>query len=52
MVRRLMESDVVRLIRRGSRLLWEVRIWECTAPSVADARAAFWAPTPEPEALR
>ena len=32
MVRRLMDSGVVRFIRRGSRLLWELRIWECTAP--------------------
>jgi SAM-dependent methyltransferase len=31
-VRRLMESGVVRFIRRGSRLLWELRIWECTLP--------------------
>ncbi len=31
-VRRLMDSGVVRFIRRGSRLLWELRIWECTAP--------------------
>jgi SAM-dependent methyltransferase len=31
-VRKLMESDVVRFIRRGSRLLWELRVWECTAP--------------------
>jgi protein-L-isoaspartate O-methyltransferase len=31
-VRRLMESDVVRFIRRGSRLLWELRVWECTLP--------------------
>jgi SAM-dependent methyltransferase len=31
-VRRLMDSGVVRLIRRGSRLLWELHIWECTAP--------------------
>ena len=31
-VRRLMDSGVVRLIRRGSRLLWELRVWECTAP--------------------
>jgi SAM-dependent methyltransferase len=30
MVRRLMDSGVVRFIRRGSRLLWELRIWECT----------------------
>src|SRR5437867_5959619 len=32
MVRRLMDSGVVQFIRRGSRLLWELRIWECTAP--------------------
>jgi SAM-dependent methyltransferase len=32
MVRRLMETDVVRFIRRGSRLLWELRVWECTTP--------------------
>jgi SAM-dependent methyltransferase len=31
-VRRLMDTGVVRFIRRGSRLLWELRIWECTAP--------------------
>jgi SAM-dependent methyltransferase len=31
-VRRLMDSGVVRFIRRGSRLVWELRIWECTAP--------------------
>jgi precorrin-6B methylase 2 len=31
-VRRLMESGMVRFIRRGSRLLWELRIWECTLP--------------------
>jgi protein-L-isoaspartate O-methyltransferase len=31
-IRRLMDSGVVRLIRRGSRMLWEVRVWECTAP--------------------
>ena len=31
-VRRLMETGVVKFIRRGSRLLWELRIWECTAP--------------------
>jgi hypothetical protein len=29
-----MESGVVRFIRRGSRLLWELRIWECTLPPV------------------
>ena len=33
-VRRLMDSGVVRFIRRGSRLLWELRIWECTLPPV------------------
>ena len=32
MVRRLMDSGVVQFIRRGSRMLWELRIWECTAP--------------------
>jgi hypothetical protein len=32
MVRRLMESGVVNFIRKGSRLLWELRIWECTLP--------------------
>jgi len=32
-VRRLMDTGVVKFIRRGSRLLWELRIWECTAPS-------------------
>jgi len=31
-VRRLMDSGVVRFIRKGSRLLWELHIWECTAP--------------------
>lgn len=31
-VRRLMETGVVRFIRRGSRLLWELRVWECVAP--------------------
>ena len=31
-VRKLMDSGVIRFIRRGSRLLWELRIWECTAP--------------------
>ncbi len=30
--RRLMDSGMVRLIRRGSRLLWELRVWEITAP--------------------
>ena len=32
-VRRLMDTGVVRFIRRGSRLLWELRIWECTTPT-------------------
>lgn len=32
-VRRLMESGVANVIRRGSRLLWRLRIWECQAPS-------------------
>jgi hypothetical protein len=40
-VRRLMDSGVVNFIRRGSRLLWELRIWECTAP-----------PLPAEEAVR
>jgi SAM-dependent methyltransferase len=31
-VRRLMDSGMIRFIRRGSRLLWELRIWECTLP--------------------
>jgi len=31
-VRKLMDSGVVRLIRKGSRSLWEVRVWELTAP--------------------
>jgi 16S rRNA G1207 methylase RsmC len=31
-VRRMMDSGVVRLIRKGSRSLWEVRVWELTAP--------------------
>jgi release factor glutamine methyltransferase len=36
-VRRLMESGVVRFIRRGSRLLWELRVWECTLPPLPPA---------------
>src|SRR5438093_9060281 len=36
-VRRLMESGVVRLIRRGSRLLRELRVWECTPPPLPAA---------------
>lgn len=31
-VRKLMDSGVVSFIRRGSRLLWKLRVWECTAP--------------------
>jgi methylase of polypeptide subunit release factors len=31
-VRRLAESGVVNLIRRGSRSLWRLSIWECTSP--------------------
>jgi SAM-dependent methyltransferase len=31
-VRRLMDSGVVNLIRKGSRLLWALRVWECEAP--------------------
>ena len=31
-VRRLAETGVVRFIRRGSRVLWELRVWECVAP--------------------
>jgi methylase of polypeptide subunit release factors len=31
-VRRLADSGVVNLIRRGSRFLWRLRIWECTTP--------------------
>ncbi len=31
-IRRLMESGVVSLIRKGSRLLWAMRVWECEAP--------------------
>ncbi len=31
-VRRLMDSGVVEFFRKGSRLLWRLRIWECTTP--------------------
>jgi SAM-dependent methyltransferase len=31
-VRRLMDSGVIRFIKKGSRLVWELRVWECTAP--------------------
>ncbi|HYT30097.1 MAG TPA: 50S ribosomal protein L11 methyltransferase [Actinomycetota bacterium] len=37
-VRRLMDSGVVNFIRRGSRLLWELRVWECIAPPASAAR--------------
>ena len=32
-VRKLMDSGMVQFIRRGSRLLWELRVWECTLPT-------------------
>lgn len=31
-VRRLMDSGVVEFFRKGSRLLWRLRVWEVTAP--------------------
>jgi SAM-dependent methyltransferase len=31
-VRKLMDSGVVQVIRRGSRVLWQLRVWECTVP--------------------
>lgn len=31
-VRKLMDSGVVQLIRKGSRSLWQVTVWELTAP--------------------
>jgi release factor glutamine methyltransferase len=34
-IRRLMDSGVVSLIRKGSRLLWALRVWECEAPLAA-----------------
>ncbi len=34
-VRRLMDSGVLNLIRKGSRLLWALRVWECEAPPAA-----------------
>jgi SAM-dependent methyltransferase len=34
-MRKLMESGVVSLIRKGSRLLWALRVWECEAPPLA-----------------
>jgi hypothetical protein len=39
-VRKLMDSGVVRFIKRGSRLAWELRIWECTLPPARVTRAA------------
>ena len=33
-VRTLERSGVVRLIRRGTRFLWRLRIWECALPDV------------------
>jgi len=32
-VRRLMDTGMVAFIRKGSRLLWKLRVWECTAPT-------------------
>jgi release factor glutamine methyltransferase len=43
MVRRLMESGVVAFIRRGSRLLWELRVWECIAPAAPAAAPELYA---------
>jgi SAM-dependent methyltransferase len=34
-MRKLMESGVVSLIRKGSRMLWALRVWECEAPPLA-----------------
>ena len=31
-VRKLMDTGMVAFIRKGSRLLWKLRVWECTAP--------------------
>lgn len=31
-VRRLAESGVVNLLRRGSRMVWSLRVWECRLP--------------------
>ena len=31
-VRRFMDSGVVEFFRKGSRLLWRLRVWELTAP--------------------
>jgi precorrin-6B methylase 2 len=33
-VRKLMDSGVVNFMRRGSRLLWKLQVWECTLPTV------------------
>jgi hypothetical protein len=43
-VRRLMDSGVVNFIRRGSRLLWQLRIWECTLPPSPTEEAVRFAP--------
>jgi release factor glutamine methyltransferase len=34
-MRKLMDSGVVSLIRKGSRMLWALRVWECVAPPLA-----------------
>jgi precorrin-6B methylase 2 len=43
-VRRLMDSGMVNLIRKGSRVLWQLRIWECTAPPSPAEEAVRFAP--------
>jgi release factor glutamine methyltransferase len=43
-MRRLMDSGVVNLIRKGSRLLWQLRIWECTVPPLPAEEAVRFAP--------
>ena len=43
-VRRLMDSGVVNFIRKGSRLLWELRIWECTLPPATAEEAVHPGP--------
>jgi len=39
-VRRLMDSGVVSFFRKGSRLVWELRIWECSLPPATTSAAA------------
>ena len=34
-VRKLMDSGVVKFVRRGSRWVWELRVWECTVPAAS-----------------